>query len=126
MPCCLVARFCRNTYAEPAGNEYNVIATGHGDDIRDRGVVRRLVKRANPAIVVNFASITTVRESLKTLRGPTILVFGNAESSFCLKEHGLKEGYLMLVPARCMAFPRRINFRLVRRPLYADESVFSK
>jgi len=45
--------------------EYNIIATGHGDDIRDRGQVNRLVKRTSPDIVVNFASITTVRESFE-------------------------------------------------------------
>lgn len=42
-----------------------VIATGHDCDIRDVAKIGNLVKSVSPDIVVNFASITTVRESFQ-------------------------------------------------------------
>lgn len=44
---------------------YNVIATGHSDDIRSKKIMNHLVSQARPDIVVNFAAITTVRETFE-------------------------------------------------------------
>ena len=45
------------------GAEFNVAATGHSRDIRDAAQIASLVKEVGPDLVINFASITTVRES---------------------------------------------------------------
>jgi nucleoside-diphosphate-sugar epimerase len=42
---------------------FAVTATGHESDLRDGDQVRRLVAGVAPDIVINLASITTVRES---------------------------------------------------------------
>ena len=44
---------------------FKVIATDRSYDIRDAVKIRNLVKNISPDIVVNFASITTIRESFQ-------------------------------------------------------------
>lgn len=45
--------------------DYDVTATGHDKDIRDENQVKQLVAETMPDVVVNLASITTVRESFE-------------------------------------------------------------
>ena len=42
---------------------FSVTATGHESDIRDSDQIRRLIATTSPNLVINLASITTVRES---------------------------------------------------------------
>ena len=44
--------------------DYAVTAVGRDTDIRDAAVVRALVARARPDVVVNLAAVTTVRETV--------------------------------------------------------------
>jgi GDP-4-dehydro-6-deoxy-D-mannose reductase len=44
-------------------HEYRVVVTGHSIDIRNSGQILDLVKSSFPDFVVNFASVTTVKES---------------------------------------------------------------
>ena len=46
-------------------HEYRVIVTGHSTDIRNSGQISDLVKSSLPDFVVNFASVTTVKESFE-------------------------------------------------------------
>ena len=86
--------------------EYNVIATGHGDDIRNRELVSRLVKRVSPAFVVNFASITTVRESFEDPEKTYHIGFlGTLNLLFALKEHGFEGRLLNLSSSEVYGFP---------------------
>lgn len=86
--------------------EYNVISTGHSDDIRSRELVSSLVKRTNPAVVVNFASITTVRESFidpeKTYQ---IGFFGTLNLLTALKEHRFGGRLLNISSSEVYGFP---------------------
>jgi len=106
--------------------EYNVIATGHGDDIRDRGVVRRLVKRANPAIVVNFASITTVRESFEDPeRTYHIGFWGMLNLLFALKEHGFEGRLLNVSSSEVYGFPTEDQLPISEETIVCPMSPYS-
>lgn len=86
--------------------EYNVISTGHSDDIRSRELVSRLVKRASPAVVVNFASITTVRESLEDPEKTYHIGFwGTLNLLSALKEHGFCGRFLNVSSSEVYGFP---------------------
>ena len=70
---------------------FKVIATSRISDIRDAVKIRRLVKSTFPDVVINFASITTVKESwqdpLDTYR---IGFLGTLNLLEALKESGFK------------------------------------
>ena len=40
-----------------------MVSTGREYDIRDHSLIERLVKKTRPEIVVNFAALTTVKET---------------------------------------------------------------
>ncbi len=87
--------------------KYNVTATGHGDDIRDRGQVSRLVKRTRPDVVVNLASITTVRESFEDPERTYHIGFlGMLNLLSELKEQGFGGRVLNVSSSEVYGFPR--------------------
>jgi GDP-4-dehydro-6-deoxy-D-mannose reductase len=51
--------------ARQLSDRYDVVATGRECDIRDADALRQTVRKVDPAIVVNLAAITTVRESFE-------------------------------------------------------------
>jgi len=71
-------------------NNFKVVATGRSYDIKDADKIKLLVKNVNPSLVVNFASVTTVKESfqdpLNTFEtgfiGTLNLLMGLKENSF--------------------------------------------
>lgn len=58
--------------------EYKVISTGSECDIRDKNKIHSLIENAKPDIVVNFAFITTVKET-----------FANPEKNFEIGFNGM-------------------------------------
>jgi GDP-4-dehydro-6-deoxy-D-mannose reductase len=55
--------FAGKHMAQLLADEFQVFSSGRGGDVRDIDALRRLVEQCKPDRVVNFASITTVRES---------------------------------------------------------------
>lgn len=49
--------------ARKLADRYSVVLTGRDNDIRDRDGVRRLVEQTKPAMVVDLAAVTTVKEA---------------------------------------------------------------
>ena len=87
--------------------KFNVIATGHGNDIRDREQVSRLVKKTRPDVVINFASITTVRESFEDPeRTYKVGFLGMLNLLSELKEHGFSGRLLNVSSSEVYGFPR--------------------
>ena len=84
---------------------YNVTTTGHDVDIRDKSQVKHLVARTIPDVVVNLASITTVRESfdhpLETYR---IGFWGTSNLLQSLKEIGFKGRMLQVGSSEVYGF----------------------
>lgn len=87
--------------------EYQVTATGRDHDIASKETMNGLVRNARPDIVVNLASITTVRESYedpeKTYR---IGFLGTLNLLFALKEHGFKGRMLNVSSSEVYGFPK--------------------
>jgi len=85
---------------------YKVIATNRSSDIRDTVVIRNLIKSISPDIVVNFASITTVRESLQDpLDTYRIGFLGTLNLLEALKESGFKGRMLNISSSEIYGFP---------------------
>ncbi len=87
--------------------EYNVIATGRSEDIKSKEKVDHLVSRAMPDVVVNLASITTVRETFedpeKTYQ---IGFYGTLNLLAALKEYGFKGRMLNISSSEVYGFPK--------------------
>ena len=101
---------------------FKVIATDRSSDIRDAVKIRNLVKSVSPDIVVNFASITTVRESLlDPLDTYRIGFLGTLNLLEALKEHGFKGRMLNISSSEIYGFPSSdllpINEKATLRPM---------
>lgn len=85
---------------------YKVIATNRSADIRNSVKIRKLIKSISPDIVVNFASITTVRESLQDpLDTYRIGFLGTLNLLEALKESGFKGRMLNISSSEIYGFP---------------------
>jgi GDP-4-dehydro-6-deoxy-D-mannose reductase len=85
---------------------FKVIATDRISDIRDAVKIRNLVKSTSPDIVVNFASITTVKESLQDpLDTYRIGFLGTLNLLEALKESGFKGRMLNISSSESYGFP---------------------
>jgi GDP-4-dehydro-6-deoxy-D-mannose reductase len=85
---------------------FKVIATDRSSDIRDAVKIRNLVRSISPDIVVNFASITTVRESLQDpLDTYRIGFLGTLHLLEALKESGFKGRMLNISSSEIYGFP---------------------
>ena len=85
---------------------FKVIATDRSSDIRDVAKIGSLVKSASPDIVVNFASITTVRESFQDpLDTYRIGFLGTLNLLMALKESGFKGRMLNISSSEVYGFP---------------------
>lgn len=85
---------------------FKVIATGHDCDIRDVAKIGSLVKSATPDIVVNFASITTVRESFQDpLDTYRIGFLGTLNLLMALRESGFRGRMLNISSSEVYGFP---------------------
>lgn len=60
--------FAGHHLAERLGRGYGVVATGRDCDVRDKAALVSLAARHRPALVVNLAAITTVRETVENPR----------------------------------------------------------
>ena len=85
---------------------YKVIATDRISDIRDAVKIRNLVKSTSPDIVVNFASITTVKESMQDpLDTYRIGFLGTLNLLEALKEISFKGRMLNISSSESYGFP---------------------
>lgn len=85
---------------------FKVIATGRNSDIRDAAKIGSLVKSASPDIVVNFASITTVRESFQDpLDTYRIGFLGTLNLLMALRESGFRGRMLNISSSEVYGFP---------------------
>ena len=86
--------------------DYDVTATGHNADIRDENQVRHLAARIMPDVVVNLASITTVRESFKhPLETYKIGFWGTLNLLNALKDIGFNGRMLQIGSSEVYGFP---------------------
>ncbi len=94
--------------------EYDVTATGHHDDVRSRELVGRLVAKTSPDIVVNLASITTVRESFEDPEKTYQIGFqGTLNLLSALKEYGFGGKLLNVSSSEVYGFPREAHLPIV-------------
>lgn len=85
---------------------FKVIATGHTSDIRDGTQIESLVKSASPDWVINFASITTVKESFQDpLNTYRIGFLGTLNLLMALKKNGFKGKLLNISSSEVYGFP---------------------
>lgn len=85
---------------------FKVIATDRISDIRDAIKIGNLVKSTSPDVVVNFASITTVKESLQDpLDTYRIGFLGTLNLLEALKESGFKGRMLNISSSESYGFP---------------------
>lgn len=85
---------------------FKVIASDRSYDIRDRVKIGSLVKSVSPDIVVNFASVTTVRESFQDpLDTYRIGFLGTLNVLMALKESGFKGRMLNISSSEVYGFP---------------------
>jgi GDP-4-dehydro-6-deoxy-D-mannose reductase len=85
---------------------FKVIATDRTADIRDFVKIEKLVKTATPDIVINFASVTTVRESFQDpLDTYRIGFIGTLNLLMALKESGFKGRMLNISSSEAYGHP---------------------
>ncbi len=87
-------------------DNYNVTATGHNADIRDENKINALVTRTMPDLVINLASITTVKESFEDQRKTYEIGFlGTFNLLNALKNAGFKGRVLQVGSSEVYGFP---------------------
>jgi len=101
---------------------FKVIATDRSSDIRDVAKIGSLVKSASPDIAINFASITTVRESFQDpLDTYRIGFLGTLNLLTALKESGFKGRMLNISSSEVYGFPSNdllpVNEEALLRPM---------
>jgi len=85
---------------------FEVIATDRSVDIRDVVKIENLVKTISPDIVINFASVTTVRESFQDPHGTYSIGFlGTLNLLMALKESGFKGRMLNISSSEAYGHP---------------------
>jgi len=86
--------------------DYDVVATGRNADIRDENQVKYVVARTKPDVVLNLASITTVKESLeRPLETYKIGFWGTLNLLRALKDIGFKGRMLQVGSSEVYGFP---------------------
>ena len=87
-------------------SNYAVTATGRNVDIRDEDQIKDLVTRTAPDIVINLASITTVRESFENPQETYMIGFwGTLNLLKSLKKTGFKGKMLQIGSSEVYGFP---------------------
>ena len=101
---------------------FKVIATGRNSDIRDAAKIGSLVKSVSPDIAINFASITTVRESFQDpLDTYRIGFLGTLNLLMALRESGFRGRMLNISSSEVYGFPSNdllpVNEEALLRPM---------
>ena len=88
-------------------HRYEVIATGRESDIRDDGQMDALVRSSRPQVVVNFAALTTVRETFQdSLNTYRIGFLGTLSLLNALKKNGFTGTLLNISSSEVYGFPQ--------------------
>lgn len=86
--------------------QYEVTISGHAEDIRDASKLLDLVQATAPTLVINFASITTVRESFQNPAQTYEVGFlGTLNLLQCLKKTGFRGRMLNISSSEVYGFP---------------------
>jgi GDP-4-dehydro-6-deoxy-D-mannose reductase len=86
--------------------EYRIEITNHTADIRDAAAINRVVEKVLPDYVINFASITTVRESFEEpLKTYAIGFLGTLNLLQALKSIGFRGRLLNISSSEVYGFP---------------------
>jgi len=106
--------------------EFAVTATGHESDIRDRDQMRDLVTRIEPDVVMNLASITTVRESFASADGTYRIGFlGTLNLLIALRESGFKGRMLNVSSSEIYGHPQGTELPLTEKSLVRPMSPYA-
>jgi GDP-4-dehydro-6-deoxy-D-mannose reductase len=112
--------------ARQLSDRYAVTRSGRDDDVRDRGRVRALVQRARPDIVVNLASLTTVRETFDDPRAAyEIGLFGLLNLLDALKGAGFRGTLLQVSSSELYGFPTPDQLPLTEATPLSPQSPYS-
>ena len=104
----------------------NVVATGRNYDIKDAQVIRSLVKSAAPNIVINFASITTVRESFNDpLDTYSVGFLGSLNLLSALKEYNFTGKMLNISSSEVYGFPSNDQLPIIEEAVIRPMSPYS-
>ncbi len=92
--------------ARQLSDRYEPVLSGRADDIRDAARVRALVASAKPELVVNLASLTTVRETFADPKATyDIALFGLLNLLEALKIEGFRGKLLQVSSSELYGFP---------------------
>ncbi|RJQ43487.1 MAG: NAD-dependent epimerase/dehydratase family protein [Nitrospiraceae bacterium] len=87
-------------------DRYSIMATGRNEDIRDAAMIKNLVRKATPDIVINLAAITTVRESFeRQYDNYNIGLFGTLNLLLALKDIAFQGRMLQVGSSEVYGFP---------------------
>jgi GDP-4-dehydro-6-deoxy-D-mannose reductase len=105
---------------------YNVTVTDHTFDIRDANKMNMLVEHTTPDVVVNLASITTVKESFnRPFDTYQIGFWGTLNLLMALKRHGFKGRLLNISSSEVYGFPSDDQLPIVESTSLRPRSPYS-
>jgi GDP-4-dehydro-6-deoxy-D-mannose reductase len=92
--------------ARQLSDRYRVTTTGRTDDVRDPAAMRRVVSRTHPEIVVNLASLTTVRETIERPREAyEVAFFGTFNLLEALQDDGFTGRFVQVSSSEVYGYP---------------------
>jgi GDP-4-dehydro-6-deoxy-D-mannose reductase len=106
--------------------KFNVVATGRNYDIKDEDGIRNLVKSTAPDFVINFASITTVRESFDNpLDTYNVGFIGSLNLLSALKEYNFTGIMLNISSSEVYGFPTNDQLPIIEESVIRPMSPYS-
>lgn len=98
--------FVGNHMQQRMSDRYDISATGRQADIREYEVIKNLIKSESPDYVINLASLTTVRETIKNPALTYEIGFtGTLNLLTALKETGFSGRMLQVSSSEVYGFP---------------------
>jgi GDP-4-dehydro-6-deoxy-D-mannose reductase len=112
--------------ARQFSDRYTATCSGRNDDVRDPQRVHALVERTKPDIVVNLASLTTVRETFDDPRATfEIGLFGLLNLLNALKDTGFHGTLLQVSSSELYGFPTPDQLPLSEATSLSPQSPYS-
>lgn len=99
--------FVGQQLARRLGGTHSVVVTGRDHDVRNKAALKSLVAAHRPALVVNLAAITTVRETVDNPRATyDIVITGLLNLLEALLEGGFQGRFLQVSSSEVYGHPR--------------------
>lgn len=112
--------------AHRLANDYDVVSTGRNFDIRDKAALKTLAEIHRPAIVVNLAALTTVRETVEAPRTAYDIAFTGLLNLFeALSETGFRGRFLEVSSSEVYGHPAPIDLPLKETSPFQPMSPYS-